>query len=79
MSDYHPETWQPSWRVSSILIALISFMNGNEFTAGAMRSSDKDKRILAQRSLEFNSKDKEFMEIFAKDLEKIKQRVKASK
>ena len=26
MSDFHPESWVPSWSVSTILIGLVSFM-----------------------------------------------------
>ena len=26
-SDYHPELWNPSWTVSTIVLGLISFMN----------------------------------------------------
>ena len=39
-----------------------------------MRSSDRDKRIFAKNSMDFNMKDKEFVELFAKDLQKIKQK-----
>ena len=26
ISDFHPDTWNPSWTVSTILMGLISFM-----------------------------------------------------
>lgn len=26
ISDYHPETWNPAWNVSTILTGLLSFM-----------------------------------------------------
>lgn len=28
ISDFHPDTWNPSWTVSTIIMGLISFMNG---------------------------------------------------
>lgn len=28
ISDFHPDTWNPSWTVSTILMGLVSFMNG---------------------------------------------------
>jgi ubiquitin-conjugating enzyme E2 J2 len=39
-SDYHPELWQPSWTVATIVVGLISFMNQDEITAGAIRTTD---------------------------------------
>ena len=48
MSDYHPETWNPSWNVQTIIIGLISFMCTDEITAGSVRTTDDQKRILAQ-------------------------------
>ena len=44
MSDYHPETWSPIWRISSIIQGLISFMLSDEITTGAIRSTDAAKR-----------------------------------
>ncbi|KAK7241912.1 ubiquitin conjugating enzyme [Aureococcus anophagefferens] len=35
MSDYHPESWNPSWSVSTILKGVLSFMLGDEVTTGA--------------------------------------------
>merc|ERR1719482_2404061 len=26
MSDFHPESWNPSWRIESIVVGLVSFM-----------------------------------------------------
>lgn len=31
ISDFHPDTWNPSWTVSTIIMGLISFMNGKLF------------------------------------------------
>jgi ubiquitin-conjugating enzyme E2 J2 len=36
ISDYHPESWNPVWKVESILYGLMSFMLSEEHAAGAM-------------------------------------------
>uniref|UniRef100_A0A1I7Z2N7 UBIQUITIN_CONJUGAT_2 domain-containing protein n=1 Tax=Steinernema glaseri TaxID=37863 RepID=A0A1I7Z2N7_9BILA len=56
ISDYHPETWNPSWCVSTIIVGLHSFMNENAHTVGSTTSTDEEKRILAKRSGGFNIK-----------------------
>ena len=49
MSDYHPESWNPSWSVSTILKGVLSFMLGDEVTTGAVEASAGDlKRARAQ-------------------------------
>lgn len=55
MSDYHPNTWNPSWSVSTILNGLLSFMTGDEATTGSIATTDQQKRILAARSMEYNT------------------------
>jgi ubiquitin-conjugating enzyme E2 J2 len=34
ISDYHPETWSPTWTIETIIIGLISFMNTEEAGIG---------------------------------------------
>ena len=51
MSDYHPESWNPTWNVHSIVIALISFMLSDEAATGCVLTSDYEKRRLASLSL----------------------------
>mmetsp|Transcript_12238 Transcript_12238/g.13775 ORF Transcript_12238/g.13775 Transcript_12238/m.13775 type:complete len:127 (+) Transcript_12238:486-866(+) len=34
MSDFHPESWSPSWSISKVLIGLVSFMTTDELTTG---------------------------------------------
>ena len=36
MSDYHPETWNPSWTVTTIIMGVISFMNDTAMTTGSL-------------------------------------------
>lgn len=55
MSDYHPNTWNPSWSVSTILNGLLSFMTGDEATTGSITTTDQQKKVLAKRSMEYNT------------------------
>ncbi len=40
ISDFHPDTWNPAWSVSTILTGLLSFMVENTPTSGSTESSD---------------------------------------
>lgn len=64
ISDFHPDTWNPAWSVSTILTGLLSFMIEKSPTLGSIESSEYEKRQLAAQSLEFNLKDKTFCELF---------------
>ena len=54
ISDYHPETWNPIWKVETIMMGLVSFMTSDEFTAGSMNASSNERTRLAQASLKWN-------------------------
>ena len=62
MSDYHPETWNPSWRVETILLGLVSFMldETDPATAGGIRASRSQRQADAQLSFFRNRRNKEF-------------------
>ncbi|KYQ91026.1 putative ubiquitin-conjugating enzyme E2 [Tieghemostelium lacteum] len=64
ISDYHPESWLPSWSVSSILIGLLSFMVDNETTVGSINTTNDEKRLLASKSADFNKKNSTFCSLF---------------
>ena len=64
ISDYHPESWNPAWRVSSILNGLLSFMTGNESTTGAMTTSETERRNFAVNSHSFNRQNATFRLLF---------------
>lgn len=64
ISDFHPDTWNPAWSVSTILTGLLSFMLEKSPTLGSIETSDYDKRQFAYQSLEFNLKDKQFCDLF---------------
>ncbi|CAO4366465.1 unnamed protein product [Caenorhabditis nigoni] len=64
ISDYHPESWNPGWTVSAILIGLHSFMNENQPAAGSVAGTPQEQRNLAAASKEFNVKYREFRHFF---------------
>jgi len=64
MSDYHPETWNPMWSVSSILTGLLSFMLETEPSTGCVSTSDDEKRVLASKSLFYNTHQSPHKKIF---------------
>lgn len=73
ISDFHPDTWNPAWTVSTIITGLLSFMNDSAPTLGSITSSDAEKKILARRSKAFNLKDKVFCSLFPDVVEEIKK------
>lgn len=70
MSDFHPESWNPMWSVSTILTGLLSFMMDNSPTTGSVTSSVDEKQRLAQASMAFNCKNPAFRKIFPEYVEK---------
>lgn len=65
MSDYHPDTWNPTWSVQTILTGLLSFMTGNEQTTGSITTTDSVKIKLAAESRWYNtSENARFAAIF---------------
>ena len=64
MSDFHPETWVPTWSVGTIINGVLSFMVTNDPTTGAIVTSDAEKRRLRDASVAFNAKDQMFCQLF---------------
>eukprot|EP00904_Undaria_pinnatifida_P011702 jgi/Undpi1/7662/HiC_scaffold_23.g10135.m1 len=64
MSDFHPESWNPMWSVSTILMGLYSFMLDNATTLGSITSSTAQKKKFALESLEVNCKNPAFRKVF---------------
>jgi ubiquitin-conjugating enzyme E2 J2 len=75
MSDFHPETWNPMWSISTILMGLYSFMLDNKPTTGSIETSVGAKRKFAAESLEYNVKnDKNFRALFPEYVEEWERR-----
>ncbi|XP_022189614.1 ubiquitin-conjugating enzyme E2 J2 [Nilaparvata lugens] len=72
ISDFHPDTWNPAWSVSTILTGLLSFMIEKSPTLGSIETSEYERRQLAAQSLEYNLKDKYFCELFPELVEAVK-------
>uniref|UniRef100_A0A672NZM6 Ubiquitin-conjugating enzyme E2 J2 n=2 Tax=Sinocyclocheilus grahami TaxID=75366 RepID=A0A672NZM6_SINGR len=79
ISDFHPDTWNPAWSVSTILTALLSFMVENIPTLGSIETSDFTKRQLSAQSLAYNLKDRVFCELFPEVVEEIKVKQRTQK
>ncbi|XP_053989113.1 ubiquitin-conjugating enzyme E2 J2-like [Hylaeus anthracinus] len=79
ISDFHPDTWNPAWSVSTILIGLLSFMVEKSPTLGSINTTDYEKKQLAIQSLEYNLKDKMFCDLFPETVEVIKKQLEHRK
>lgn len=76
MSDFHPDTWNPTWSVGTILTGLLSFMLENTPTFGSTESSLYEKQQYAKKSLAFNLKNSTFRELFPQICDEINSRLK---
>ncbi|EDV43676.1 uncharacterized protein Dana_GF18607 [Drosophila ananassae] len=78
ISDFHPDTWNPTWCVGTILTGLLSFMLESTPTLGSIESSTYEKQMYAQKSLAFNLRNSNFCELFPEMVEEIKLRLPAT-
>lgn len=74
ISDFHPDTWNPAWSVSTILTGLLSFMVDKTVTYGSLDSSDEEKKIFAKKSWQHNLNDPTFTALFPDITEEIRRR-----
>lgn len=72
ISDFHPDTWNPAWSVSTILTGLLSFMVETSPTLGSVETSEYQKKQLAGSSGVFNLTDVIFCELFPDICEEIR-------
>ena len=79
MSDFHPESWNPMWSVSTILTGLYSFMVETAPTLGSIETTTEMKRKLAHQSLDFNVRDKLFCKLFPDLVEMQEEQMKMRK
>ncbi|KAL3335222.1 hypothetical protein AABB24_031429 [Solanum stoloniferum] len=73
MSDFHPESWNPMWSVSSILTELLSFMMDTSPTTGSVTTTVAEKQQLAKASLAFNCKNPTFRKLLPEYVEKYEE------
>ncbi|EEA06006.1 ubiquitin-conjugating enzyme family protein [Cryptosporidium muris RN66] len=66
MSDHHPESWNPSWRIETILQAILSVMTDSieQPMIGREIRGPKERKHLAILSYKFNLSNKVFLELF---------------
>ena len=51
ITDYHPESWNPAWTVTHIIMGCISFWMSDESTAGSLyRWENNDKHYHRQKA-----------------------------
>ncbi|KAG8288124.1 ubiquitin-conjugating enzyme E2 J2 isoform X2 [Homalodisca vitripennis] len=79
ISDFHPDTWNPAWSVSTILTGLLSFMTDRSPTLGSIEASEYERRNLAVQSLAFNLQDTQFCELFPDLVDTIKTELERRK
>lgn len=76
ISDFHPDTWNPAWSVSTILTGLLSFMLEKSPTLGSIETSDHTKRQLSAQSGPFNLNNATFCELFPDLVKEIEANIK---
>ena len=64
MSDYHPETWNPSWSVETLLVGLQSFMYEESAAIGSVAASTAERERLAAASRRHNERNAIWRELF---------------
>ena len=64
ISDFHPETWIPTWSVATIINGVLSFMLEDTPTTGSVQTTLADKHRLREKSVAFNAGDKTFCALF---------------
>lgn len=63
ITGYHPESWNPSWSVSTLLLGLQSFFYEESNGLGSLKLSDEQRRKYAQQSVSFNNTNPEIKNI----------------
>ena len=64
MSDYHPESWNPSWSVETLLVGLQSFMYEESNAIGSIQGTPSERRRLAALSKAYNLKNEIYRDLF---------------
>jgi ubiquitin-conjugating enzyme E2 J1 len=53
MTDYHPEAWNPSWSIRSMLEAVVSFLPEDSIGVGAIQVSEATRKKMAKNSVKW--------------------------
>jgi len=65
MSDFHTESWNPSWTVEKILIGLMSFMyEDSRESIGSILDTTQNRRRYAAASPFFNAQNEIYVQLF---------------
>ena len=64
ISDFHPESWVPTWSVASIINGVLSFMLESAPTTGSVETTLAEKLRLRDASVAWNAKDPVFCSLF---------------
>ena len=64
MSNFHPEEWSPAWKLSTLLVGLLSFMTDSDVAVGITSRCCRYQKDLAVRSRSFNAHDALFCQLF---------------
>ncbi|GBG62328.1 hypothetical protein CBR_g29935 [Chara braunii] len=89
MSDFHPESWNPMWSVSRLLLqtpvprAQTAYMGvkkmDNAPTTGSINSTVEEKQLLAKQSLACNVKSATFRKLFPELVDKHNELLRLAK
>ena len=72
ISDFHPESWNPIWGISTILLGVQSFMADDDVAAGAFTAPAEQRKLLALSSHGATAAMPEFVAHFPKKVEEAK-------
>ena len=75
-TDFHPESWNPMWSVSTILSGLVSFFSEESKTYGSMSATKTQRLYLARQSSFFNLRDAVFCNLFPDMVELCRKNIK---
>lgn len=64
ISDFHPETWNPTWSVASIVNGVLSFMLEETPTTGSVVTTIAEKHRLRDASVAWNAQDATFCQLW---------------
>nr|XP_054753735.1 LOW QUALITY PROTEIN: ubiquitin-conjugating enzyme E2 J1-like [Lytechinus pictus] len=59
ISGHHPETWQPSWSIQTVMLAIIGFMpTKGEGAIGSLDYTPDEKKCLPEPQIQFKKEEK---------------------